>query len=323
MPRMPRVHIEGSLEYVACRRDNDQLLFRDDKDYQTYLEALKKYQSKYCFKLYAFVLLPNHLHLLVELVGGRTISQLMHGLNSHYNRYFNARYHQKGHLFQERYRRVIVEKQYCLAGLTTYIHRNPSVLGLVKGPAEYSYSSCGGYLGLQTPAGFPEIASVEVLAKLQGRTYPELLAAPQEDPMILQLRRKAVIGSEEFVRKVQWQMERQRISEETEQEETIQGASHKKLMWSGSVAIVLLGILITTLYTRTMGLTARYQQELGKKEIELQSRLMQEKERFFKDVDEKYRADQVSYEAMVKRLEIEKKRGEELELKLKLEGGKS
>lgn len=299
MPRMPRIHIKGALEYVTCRGDNERDLFHHPEDYSMYLELLRKYQGKYNFKLFAFVLLPAHLHLLVELGGGVTISQVMHSLNSNYTKYFNGRYAQKGHLFQERYRLVIVEKCPYLSLLTAYIHRNPSILGLVNDPIEYPYSSCAYYFqkgAVRVEVVLPIIAREEVLESLQGRDYQEVLRTPVGEQLGFQFHRKAIVGSEEFIAEVQSQIGQQKVP----------SVSHRKRVWTGSLAAVTLGILTMGFYSTTIGVREHFRRELDKKETELQSRISQERTHLLNNINEKYRADEISYEAMTKRLELEK-----------------
>lgn len=296
---MPRIHIEGALEYVTCRGDNERELFHNPDDYRVYLALLRKYQGKYNFKLFAFVLLPTHLHLLVELGRGVTISQVMHSLNSNYTKYFNGRYTQKGHLFQERYRLVIVEKCPYLSLLTAYIHRNPSVLGLVNDPIEYLYSSCANYFqkgAVHGEVDLPIIARQEVLESLQGRDYQEVLMTSMGEQMSFQFHRKAIVGSEEFITEVQTQVGQQKVP----------SVSHRKRVWTGSLAAVMLGTLTMVFYSTTIGVREHFRRELDKKETELQSRISQERTHFLNDIDEKYRADEISYEAMTKRLELER-----------------
>ena len=146
MARIPRIHIEGALYYITSRGDHNQNIFKDEQDYKYYLELLRKYKQQYGFKLFSFVLLPNHLHLLIELREGITISEIMHDLNSSYIKYFNSRHKRRGHLLQERFKLILIEKQPYLLYITAYIHLNPRKLGLVSEVNDYPYSSYCYYL---------------------------------------------------------------------------------------------------------------------------------------------------------------------------------
>ena len=131
MPRVPRINLEGALYYVTSRGDHNEAIFKEAGDYAAYLDLLKKGKEQYNFKLFAFCLLPNHIHLLIELAGDTTISQIMYGLNSNYTKYFNAKHHKEGHLFQERYEMALLEKEPNLLNMTAYIHLNPKALASV------------------------------------------------------------------------------------------------------------------------------------------------------------------------------------------------
>ena len=132
MPRPPRIHVEGALYYVTSRALEPNALFRDRSDYETYLDLLKGYQEQFGFKLFAYVLLPDQLHLCLELTGPTTISAIMHALTSRYTKYVNKRYGHAGHLFQERFKSTLLEKGLWLLRLTGYLHTLPQRCG--KGP---------------------------------------------------------------------------------------------------------------------------------------------------------------------------------------------
>ena len=144
MRKIPRIHIPGAIYYVTSRGDHNEEIFKASGDYQTYLTLLNKYKEKHGFKLFSFCLLPNHLHLLIELKEGLTLSDVMHDLSSNYTKYFNGKYSRKGHLFQERYKVVLAQKQIYLAPISEYIYQNPVKLGLCKNAEEYEYSGLAG-----------------------------------------------------------------------------------------------------------------------------------------------------------------------------------
>ena len=108
MPRLPRIYIKGVLYYITCNGLHHQSIFKDQEDYGMFLELLKKYQDQYGIKLFSYVLLPGHLHLLVEMIGqDDDISGFMHDLNNSYTKYFNSRHNRKGHLFRSRFKAAV------------------------------------------------------------------------------------------------------------------------------------------------------------------------------------------------------------------------
>jgi REP element-mobilizing transposase RayT len=145
MARRPRVHYPGGLYHVIARGNRGLKVFRRDEDYRLYLKFLQEYKERYGFLLYAYVLMPTHLHCLIE-VREVPLSKVMQGLQFRYTRNYNLRYSSWGHLFQGRYRAILCEKDSYLLELSVYIHLNPVRAKLVKDPAEYRWSSYREYL---------------------------------------------------------------------------------------------------------------------------------------------------------------------------------
>jgi len=145
MARRPRVHHPGGLYHVIARGNKGQKVFRQDQDYNLYLKFLEEYKERYNFLLYAYVLMPTHLHLLTE-VGQVPLSKVMQSLQFRYTRNYNLRYQSWGHLFQGRYKAILCEKDSYLVELSAYIHLNPVRANLAKDPSEYPWSSYREYL---------------------------------------------------------------------------------------------------------------------------------------------------------------------------------
>jgi len=323
MSKIPRTHIEGAVYYVTSRGDNEEGIFKDNEDYQRYLELLKKYKEQYGFKLFAFVLMPNHLHLLMGLKEGLTISDIMHDLNANYTKYFNGKRQTKGHLFQERYKMNLLEKApYLLSYMAAYMHLNPKILGLVSDIKDYAYSSYPLYIGKEgnyQPLNMQDEIK-EALENTAGKDYAGYLkgiSKEEMDAFSRDLEKKPILGSNEFVEKVQSEIETLQQIAEAPQALAAAPKSNKKLVLVGSVVIFILGIFSVYLYARTSGLKTDLKTELEKKDAEINTMMVKEKDKVRKDLDEKYRADKISYEAMYKRLEIEKKKVKDLEGKLR------
>src|SRR6266436_7644501 len=90
MPRKPRVAYSGAFYHVITRGNQRQNLFHDDKDREFYLDRLEQYRKRYGFTIYAYVLMSNHVHLLIE-TGKTPLSTIMQGLQFSYTRYLNRR----------------------------------------------------------------------------------------------------------------------------------------------------------------------------------------------------------------------------------------
>ena len=109
--------------------------------------TLLKLEDKYNFLLHGYVLMTNHYHLILE-TNKPNLHQIMHYLNGSYTTYFNRINGRSGHLFQGRYKAIVMDVDNYLLGLSRYLHLNPVRAGMVKRPEEYEYSSYRSFIGL-------------------------------------------------------------------------------------------------------------------------------------------------------------------------------
>jgi putative transposase len=149
MPRTARIKSFDSIYHVMCRSISEVDLFKEDKDKNQYLNFLKGYQDVFGFRVYAFCLMHNHCHFIID-VNGADISKIFHGLNQRYAHYYNRKYKRHGHLFQDRFKSIIIDDEQYLITLSGYIHANPlSIKEYSNNVEKYQYSSLGTYLGLR------------------------------------------------------------------------------------------------------------------------------------------------------------------------------
>ncbi len=146
MARRPRVHFAGALYHVISRGNRRQGIFRDEKDLKRFLVQLSDCKTRYAFHLYAYALMKNHIHLLLE-VEGIPLSRIMQALLFRYTQYFNRRYGEVGHLFQGRYKGILCDKDAYLLELVRYIHLNPVRARVVQDPEDYVWTGHHSYLG--------------------------------------------------------------------------------------------------------------------------------------------------------------------------------
>jgi REP element-mobilizing transposase RayT len=144
MARRPRVEFEGAFYHVICRGNQRQKIFRDDHDRQKYLQLLAKLKQAYGFRVHGYVLMDNHVHMLLE-AGSVPLSRVMQRLSSGYTQYFNRRHKLVGHLFQGRYKAILCDKDSYLLELSRYLHLNPVRAKVVKEPGQYAWSSYRAY----------------------------------------------------------------------------------------------------------------------------------------------------------------------------------
>lgn len=145
MARRPRLFAPGLLYHVIARGNQRQLTFVTERDYDAYLSRLASYQKRYSTKLYAYCLMPNHVHLLLE-TSGVPLAKFMQALQQSYTQWFNRVHDQVGHLFQGRYKAIICDRDEYLVSLVRYIHLNPVRARLVEDPEVYPYSGHRAYL---------------------------------------------------------------------------------------------------------------------------------------------------------------------------------
>lgn len=214
MPRPPRLHVQGALYVVSSRAMEGLALFRDERDYHTYLELLDQYQAQFGFKLFAYVLLPDQLHLCLELTNETPLSTIMHALNSRYTKLYCGRYSHTGHVFQERFKATVAEKAPWLLRTTAYLHTLPAHAGLADETSlvTYRWSSYPRYLEAGTAAGpalLDEVAEVkERLARERSdwsyEFYVQDMPA-QEWEEVGEALKQPIIGSPTFVESLRHQ----------------------------------------------------------------------------------------------------------------------
>jgi len=149
MPRPLRIDYAGALHHIIVKGNNGIDIFADNSDRKKQLEILSSLVKKYNFKVYAYCLMRNHIHLLIE-TGNTPLSKLMRELLTSYVQYFNKRWNRKGHLLGDRYKSILVDKDAYLLTLQRYIHLNPVKAKIVKHPVDYMWSSYREYMGLQS-----------------------------------------------------------------------------------------------------------------------------------------------------------------------------
>jgi putative transposase len=149
MARLPRFDLPGIAQHVVQRGNNRLPCFLDDQDRWTYLTLLgEALESRDC-ALHAYVLMDNHVHLLLTPECSGELPKLMHRISRRYTGFFNARHERTGTLWEGRYRACLVDSDDYLLRCTRYIDLNPVRARLVDDPVEYRWSSCAALCGLR------------------------------------------------------------------------------------------------------------------------------------------------------------------------------
>jgi len=148
MARPPRLEFPGAFYHIIVRGNHRQDIFLDEQDRLEYLSRVSHYKGKTGFILYSYVLMSNHVHLLIETPKS-PVSKIMQLINFTYTRYFNRQHGKVGHLFQGRYKAILCDRDEYLLALVRYIHLNPVRANIVSLPDEHLWSSHSEYLGLK------------------------------------------------------------------------------------------------------------------------------------------------------------------------------
>jgi putative transposase len=140
MPRKPRQEVVDGIAHVYARGNDKGLIYRDDADRERYLAMLGGVVERFRWRLLAYCLMENHVHLLIETPEAN-LGVGMHRLHSDYAQYFNLRHARSGHVFQGRYGAVRVETAEQLWATVAYIAVNPVKAALCTAPDEWRWGS--------------------------------------------------------------------------------------------------------------------------------------------------------------------------------------
>jgi putative transposase len=141
MPRRARVFVEGLSLHVMKRGNNRNRVFQQDEDYAVFLGFLKQAIRRWPIALHAYVLMPNHFHLVMTPGTAVAVSAVMKELCSAYTRYFNREYRRIGTIWNGRYRGIAIEDDRYWLTCLRYVELNPVRAGIVRTPDEYHWSS--------------------------------------------------------------------------------------------------------------------------------------------------------------------------------------
>lgn len=200
MPRMARLVAVNYPHHITQRGNNSSAVFFEDQDKQFYLQTLKKYSSLWGLEIWAYCLMPNHVHVLGVPRNPESLAKGIGGTNLLYTQYVNRHYARSGRLWQNRFFSNIIEKESYLWAVARYLERNPVRAGLVKFPEDYPWSSAAAHLlGEQDKV----LSGESWLDELEVHAYRKFLQAEAEHAETV-IRKAAMtdrpLGSEMFVK---------------------------------------------------------------------------------------------------------------------------
>lgn len=204
MPRPLRIHAPGLLYHILSRGNQRQDVFLDDQDFRAYLHRVEETHARLPFRLYAYALMSNHLHLLVE-VGSTPISKIMQTLQQRYTQHFNKKHKKIGHVFHGRFKAIICQRDDYLLELVRYIHLNPVRAGIVKDPDDYPWTSHASYTASKSPGWLARDAILRQFSRNREgakKRYDDFIRrgmgqGHREDLYVL--KEQQVLGNDDFV----------------------------------------------------------------------------------------------------------------------------
>lgn len=208
MARPLRITYPGAYYHVTSRGNEQKDVFKSQRDREKFLGYLASSTERYGAVIHAYCLLSNHYHLLLETPEGN-LSQIMRHINGAYTSYFNVKRKRSGHLFQGRFKAILVEVDEYALELSRYIHLNPVRVGMVTRPEEYRWSSYNSYIGqggaftwLKMEAILDYFSSSAKEARQKYRSFVEDLLGKEYESPLKNTFGAAVLGSAEFIEMV-------------------------------------------------------------------------------------------------------------------------
>ncbi len=207
MSRPIRIEFPNTLYHVTSRGDRREDIFEDDEDRRAFLHTLGRVVDQFNWLCFAWCLMDNHYHLLIQTPDGN-LSKGMRQLNGVYTQLSNRRHHRVGHLFQGRFKAILVDSDAYLLELARYVVLNPVRAGMVKRPENWAWSSYRASLGLAPADGF--LAVDALLGQFARRRttaqarYAKFVAEGMGVPSPwLQLKGQVFLGDAPFVDRMQ------------------------------------------------------------------------------------------------------------------------
>ena len=171
MARQLRLEFPGALYHLTARGNEQQSIFHNDTDRQHFLKLLGREILQQRWRCYAYCLMGNHYHLLLD-TPEPNLSRGMRRLNGSYTQRFNWRHQRVGHLLQGRFKSILVERESYLLELCRYVVLNPVRAGMVSTPAEWAWSSYEATAGLGAVPPWLDVAGVLALFEAEGIGCP-------------------------------------------------------------------------------------------------------------------------------------------------------
>lgn len=206
MGRKPRIEYYGAIYHIIQRGNNRKSIFKEDREKAYLLEILSETKEIFDFKIFAYVIMNNHYHFLIQAFN-IPISKIMHRINTRYAKYYNYKMKRTGPVFEDRYTGILVQDEGYLFTLIRYIHNNPVSAKICKTMDEYKWSSDIFYrINMVNMVDIDEFLNMLSLNRTKAiEKYIELMEEDFIDDEIMKdiYERSSIIGTDEFKRSIE------------------------------------------------------------------------------------------------------------------------
>ena len=200
MARPLRIEFPGAVYFITSIGNQNQNVFLDSEDAKSWIDVFERVCDRFGWKCYAFCLMGNRYMIVVETPEAN-LSKGMRQLNGIYTQSFNRRHESGGHLFQGRYKSVLVQKEKYLAGLVRYILFLPVLSGFAKHPQQFKWSSCKFLFGREECPGWLDNNFLKGLYSDLEKDFSE--HSPPGEDILKNIKKQIYLGDEEFIAEIQ------------------------------------------------------------------------------------------------------------------------
>jgi len=205
MARPLRIEYDGAVYHITSRGNAKKPIYKEDEDRRIFLDVLHRANTRYNWLCHAYCLMNNHYHLIIETPDGN-LSHGMRQLNGVYTQLFNRRHNRVGHIFQGRYKAILIQKESHLLEVSRYVVLNPVRAKAVKDPEEWKWSSYRGTAGKERP--HPCLTKDWILGQFGSKRrqsekkYSEfVMAGIGEEKIWKDVKGQSILGEDEFIKR--------------------------------------------------------------------------------------------------------------------------
>ena len=207
MPRTARIILPGYLHHVTQRGNYKQLVFEEDTDRVNYLHLMQKYSVKHQLDIFAYCLMPNHVHFIVRPRQESSMAETFCRVHQIYSTYFHGKKGLKGHLWQERFYSCVLDGEH-IRNAIRYVERNPVRARMVSQPWQYTWSTARAHLGTE----YKFITLADIKEYVDVSSWQDYLIGEESEDDLKRIRqatqRGGVLGSLDFIKSIEEKLKR-------------------------------------------------------------------------------------------------------------------